>query len=647
MPPLWVNVGAMGTSTVAVRPRLTGGPASDGTIACRRRQRCAAATAVLLAASTLALWLLLTPALARASETTMVTITGRGWGHGIGMSQYGAYGYARRGWGYKAILRHYYRGVGFGTAGDRYVRVLLASGHTRVRVTSAAGFKATDGTRTVGIGGGVKAVLSWDGAYRLTAGERSWTFGRPVTFRPGAQPLRLFNRNANGWPGGDGGARYRGTLRAIHRDSGFRIVNRLRLESYLCGVVPRESPSSWPQAALRAQAVAARSYAVRGIKDQGDFDLYCTVASQVYNGLDGEAASTNAAVRATKGVVPTYGGRPIVAYFFSTSGGHTENIENVWGGDPVGYLKGVPDPYDTASPYHRWPDAPLRWGGATVAARLGAYSSANPSGVRGEFRTIYVTRRGVSPRVVRAYVIGKDGSVEHAASRASGWTLRGKLGLRDTWFTVRTMSIAPSRADDVKIVYGEKVTLEGRSYPGIGADQRVRLFYARDGVWKSTTVAASRTVRRDFTFSDGGASLTGRYVTYSFRAAPAKATTYYFAFGAARSPQTRVQVRPALTFAAEPAAATAGQTVQLGGTVLPLSKAGAGVTVEELVGLTWLDVGTATVAADGTFALPWTAVEGTHAFRASLPAGDGMLAASAQVTVTVSAASGVAATPAS
>ena len=133
----------------------------------------------------------------------------------------------------------------------------------------------------------------------------------------------------------------------MHSGSGFKVVNRLLLEGYLRGVVPRESPSSWPQAALRAQAVAARSYAVRGIKDQGDFDLYCTVASQVYNGYDGEADSTNAAVKATAGVVPTSGGRPIVAYFFSTSGGHTENIENVWGGSPVPYLKGVSDPYDT------------------------------------------------------------------------------------------------------------------------------------------------------------------------------------------------------------------------------------------------------------------------------------------------------------
>ena len=588
-----------------------------------------------------AAWLLLAaaPPAARASEATLVNVSGRGWGHGIGMSQFGAAGYASHGWGYKAILRHYYRGVKFGRVGDRAVRVLLASGQTRVRVTSARAFKASAGTRSVTIPGDVEAVLTWDGGFSLAAGEKTWTFAGPVTFKPGRTLLRLYNRNANDWPKDTKGARYRGNLRAIHSGSGFKVVNRLSLEGYLRGVVPRESPSSWPQAALRAQAVAARSYAVRGIKDQGDFDLYCTVSSQVYNGYDGEADSTNAAVKATAGVVPTSGGRPIVAYFFSTSGGHTENIENVWGGSPVPYLKGVPDPYDTASPYHRWPDAPLRWSGGSVSGKLGAYSSSNPSGVRGTFRTIYVTRRGVSPRVVRAAVIGVDGAVQHATSMASGWTLRAKLGLRDSWFSVRTMSLSPAAADDVRITYGDELTLDGRTYPTIGTDKRVKLFFFRDGVWKSSTVSKANTAWRTFTISDGGSSTTGRYVTYSFRVAPPRTTTYYFAYGTARSPRTTVEVRPAVTLAAEPPTATAGQPIVLAGAVLPLSKAGAQVTLEEIVGTLRTPLGTATIAADGSFAFAWTAVEGTHTFRASLPEGDQLLAGwSAQVTVTVAPA---------
>ncbi len=154
---------------------------------------------------------------------------------------------------------------------------------------------------------------------------------------------------------------YRGRLRVVHLTGGLEIVNTLPLESYLLGVVPRESPASWPIEALKAQAVAARSYAYRSTGGSGSFDVYCTTASQMYGGADGETAATNKAVTATKGIVPTYQGTPIVAYFFSTSGGHTENIENVWtSAAPVPYLKGVSDPYDTTSPYHAWPDDPIR-----------------------------------------------------------------------------------------------------------------------------------------------------------------------------------------------------------------------------------------------------------------------------------------------
>jgi peptidoglycan hydrolase-like amidase len=565
---------------------------------------------------------LVAPPAARASEATLVNVYGRGWGHGIGMSQFGAYGYARHGWTYKAILRHYYTGIRFGTVANSYVRVQLASGAARVRVTSAAPFKASDGKVTASIPGGVEAVLTWANGYSLAAGEKTWTFKAPVTFTPGARLLRLMNRNANGWPKGDGGARYRGTLRAIHSTSGFAIVDRLRLEPYLCGVVPRESPSSWPQAALRAQAVAARSYAVRSIKGTGDFDVYCTTASQVYNGYEGEAASTNRAVAATRGIVPTYAGRPITAYFFSTSGGRTENIENVWGGSPVPYLKGVSDPYDTASPYHIWPDAPLQWTGAQITARLGAFSASNLSGVRGTFRTIYVTRRGVSPRVVRAYVIGVDATNQHASSPASGWTLRGKLGLRDTWFTVRTLSVTPAAADDTRIVYGERVTLSGRTYPTIGADKRVKLFYYRDGAWTSLSVAKVNMAWKTFTITDGGTTRTARYVTYAFRAAPPRTTTYYFAYGRSTSPRTTIKVAPAVSLTAEPSTVTAGQTVTLRGLVRPRSKAGSDVKLQYLDGSHWTDVGSTTIASDGSYAFAWVAVEGTYTFRALVLAGD-------------------------
>ena len=376
---------------------------------------------------------------ATGTEATLFNIGGRGWGHGIGMSQYGAYGYAKHGWSYKRILRHYYSGISFAKTRNRTVRVLLASGQQQVRVSSERAFKATDGTRTVSVPADTTASVTWTGsAYRVSFAGRSSTFARAVILKHGTRPLRLDNRNQNGWPSGTGGARYRGDLQVLRTSGAFQVINRLSLESYLRGVVPRESPSSWPREALRAQAVAARSYAVRGIKGGGSYDLFCTAASQVYNGLDGEAASTNAAVAATAGVVPVSGGKPIVAYYFSTSGGRTENIENVWGGTPSPISRASPirtthSRRTTPGMTRRTAMARTRWPRSSAASYRGRCApSTSPGGA---------SRRAWS----RWRCWGNGVGDTHAAIGTSGWTLRNKLGLRDTWFWVRSMSVAGER----------------------------------------------------------------------------------------------------------------------------------------------------------------------------------------------------------
>ena len=194
-----------------------------------------------------------------STEVTLFNIGGRGWGHGIGMSQYGAYGYAKHGWSYKSILRHYYSGISFAKTRNRTVRVLLASGQEKVRVSSGRAFKATDGTRTVSVPANTTASVTWTGsAYRVSAGGRSSTFARAVILSTARGPCAC-NRNQNGWPSGTGGARYRGDLKVVRSSGAFQVINHVTLESYLRGVVPRESPSSWPREALRAQAVVARS----------------------------------------------------------------------------------------------------------------------------------------------------------------------------------------------------------------------------------------------------------------------------------------------------------------------------------------------------------------------------------------------------
>ena len=203
------------------------------------------------------------------------------------------------------------------------------------------------------------------------------------------------------------------------------------LDDYLQGVVPAESPASWPAEALQAQAIAARTYAITTAKS-ADFDHYADTRSQVYKGVGIETAATNAAVAATRGQIVTYNGQPVVTYFFSTSGGKTEDVENTTlGNEPKPWLKSVEDEYDSVSPRHRW------------TTKLTMKSAARKLGwlVKGSFKGIRVTKRGASPRIMTAEVVGSRGT-----TTTDGATLRAKLGLFDTWayFTAINGEKAPA-----------------------------------------------------------------------------------------------------------------------------------------------------------------------------------------------------------
>ena len=134
----------------------------------------------------------------------------------------------------------------------------------------------------------------------------------------------------------------------------LNAIDAVPVDQYVKGVIPNESPSSWPQAALQAQAVASRSYALSVQVEGNGFDLYDDTSSQVYGGIAGETAAGNLAAEATRGQVVTYGGRVAETYFSACSGGHTESVQNVFFGAAVPYLVGVPDPYDGDCPLHRW-----------------------------------------------------------------------------------------------------------------------------------------------------------------------------------------------------------------------------------------------------------------------------------------------------
>jgi stage II sporulation protein D len=249
-----------------------------------------------------------------------LVIDGAGDGHGVGMSQYGALGYAQHGVGYREILAHYYTGTQMGQV----------SPETQVRVL---------------VGNTVQAVP---------------------------------------------------------------------LETYVEGVVAAEIPSGWPMAALEAQAVASRTYAITAHAGGASFDVYSDTRSQMYLGVAAQTPQTNAAVAATAGQVVTFDGNPAITYFAASSGGRTEDVQDAFqGAAPEPWLRGVSDPYDQG-PLHRWR---MTMTFATAQASLRGL-------VQGSFQGIDVLKRGASPRILLAYVLGSQGR-----TLVSGPELAARLGM--------------------------------------------------------------------------------------------------------------------------------------------------------------------------------------------------------------------------
>jgi stage II sporulation protein D len=358
-----------------------------------------------------------------------LVVSGAGFGHGVGMSQYGAFGYAKAGADHAAILGHYYTGTQLTKAdGATQVRVLLktASRIVFTKATGVAGGRRLDPRQSYTATRAVNGVI----ALRSARGRDLGIHRSPLTITGSPAGLRLFGRSGNAAVDG----RYRGNLEI--RGSalgGVSAINAVGLEDYIRSVVAGEMPTSWPAEALRAQAVAARTYAISTSKEGDGFDQYADTRSQVYNGISGETPATDSAVAATAGELVTFAGKPIITYYFSTSGGRTENVENSFlGAVPEPYLTSVDDPFDDASPRHRWV---RRMSIATAQARLGGL-------VKGGLTQIRVLQRGSSPRVVRAEVVGTGGT-----TRVSGPTLRRKLGLYDTWARFTVIDGATKRGD--------------------------------------------------------------------------------------------------------------------------------------------------------------------------------------------------------
>jgi stage II sporulation protein D len=363
---------------------------------------------------------LVLPALSAADGD--LRFDGHGWGHGVGLAQYGARGYAEReGRSYGWILAHYYPGTRLREQPRVRIRVLLRD-RPVARVVGAS--RASDRSgRVISLSPGRTYRLSAWGSDRLRLSDATSDRTRarlrpPVRLASPGKPLVLLGQADNGVRGG----RYRGDLVARRAGDGVLIVNHLGLERYLRGVLAGEMPAGWPAEALRAQAVAARSYALRSQRPEAPFDVHSDTRSQVYRGVAAETPSTTDAVDATRGLAVTVGDSVALTLFHSSSGGRTAAVEEVFRVPPMSYLVSVDDPYDRISPYHAWTVTMTR---EEAARRL---TDLVPGGLLVGLDVIATTPSGRAA-VVRITGVAGTRDIDAATARA-------RLGLRSTWFIV-------------------------------------------------------------------------------------------------------------------------------------------------------------------------------------------------------------------
>jgi SpoIID/LytB domain protein len=404
-------------------------------------------------------------------------LAGGGWGHGVGMSQWGAYGQATAGRDYREILSTYYRGTAMGTAPDtllKRVRVLVADGLANASVGSVAAVFDGAGKRYPIAGGAITAGADLE----LPVGKdgKEVALAGPVTIRAAKGAFLSY-----------GGKEFRGDLRVAAVGGRVQLVNVVGLEAYLLGVVPGEMPKDWPLAALEAQAVAARTYAVGNIVRGRPFDLYSDWRSQVYYGVGSEAPGTTKAVRETRGQILTYDGAPAQTLYFSSSGGRTISSLDAFGLD-LPYLVSVDDPWDAASPNHAW--TPRLLTGAQLAARFGLKDPVAD--------IAYVPGSPGKPAAVR--LTTSDGQTSTA--RLSD--VRSRLGLKSTGFRLGTLRLdppaEPKGTSPVVQLTGvarqvERATLERRTPDGTWVTAK-RLSPAADGTFAVRLRASGTTVYR-------------------------------------------------------------------------------------------------------------------------------------------------------
>ena len=371
-----------------------------------------------------------------AAATTLgssVRFYGRGWGHGVGLNQYGAKGRALAGQTAEQILAAYYKGAKVATVSPtQTVRVLVLSGYTAVKSAPLVIHgRATEWTvdkvaKRFPAGGVLKlhrTTTTVDGtpttAWRLrvyaadgTTLLHDGTVTGSVVVRPTSTRTRLqLDSKPSSFD------TYRGLLKIRLGASSATVINHVALDAYLRGVVPVEMSPDWPGEALRAQAAAARSYAVRKLHPtEGSFDVYDDTRSQVYRGVEAERTSTSTIISRFPGQVAVVSGAVVNAFFFATGGGSTENNEYVFVsssgrvGTAVSYLRGIPDrradgtAWDAGAPRWSWTTSTL------TRAQLSTMFKGDSRTNVGDLTKLDLTKRGVSGRLYRVTLIGSAGS---------------------------------------------------------------------------------------------------------------------------------------------------------------------------------------------------------------------------------------------
>lgn len=284
------------------------------------------------------------------------------------------------------------------------------------------------------------AVLGDNGKIFSLAGDMSDIYIESKWGVNGLQPESSLNLVALYRQNGDGGAfsakKYRGSMQFSAAEDGLLAVNMLSVESYLRGVIPREMPGEWPLEALKAQAVAARSYALAKARDneQKAFDVLATDYSQVYGGYDAETPLTDRAVQETEGIVMTFNNEIVYAFYHASSGGFIENSEDVWN-EPLPYIRSRNDPFDKNDKFYNWQvsykqnqlvklinEKLKEWGHERIFASIN------------DLQEIADTSTGVRVRRMKFTGTGEDGQpltvILQNADR-----VRVALGLRSAFFT--------------------------------------------------------------------------------------------------------------------------------------------------------------------------------------------------------------------